>query len=91
MNSRYLRFIQAIVLASLPACAATESTKESPSPTAPPEEQSSVSASEPREETKPVAATAEPTPPDVADAGVDAARPFSSGPIVPPELRVSLA
>jgi hypothetical protein len=94
MNPRYLRFIQAVVLASLPACSAGEDAKESApptAPTAPTEEQSAVSPTEPREDAKPVTAKAEPTPPDVADAGVDAALPFSSGPIVPPELRVGLA
>jgi hypothetical protein len=99
----YLRFVQALVLAAaVPACSsgddpAPPAKGEAPALTgaasggpAAPESPPSAATSAPP--AAPVAETQHPAQPAAhADTGVDAGLPFSSGPIVPPELPASFA
>jgi len=83
----YLRFVKALVLAAaLPACSSGAADGPAPSP-----------AETADTTTAPPSAPAPTANEELADAGtahdggVDADLPFSSGPIVPPELPLELA
>lgn len=93
MNTpRYLRFVKALVLtAAVPACSSDPTTEPPPAKTA--------DSSETAPATEPPAtpgagskiAEAKADAGSTADADVDSGLPFSSGPIVPPELPVGFA
>lgn len=91
----YLRFVQALVLAAaVPACAADEpapptTSAEHAAQTADPTAPSNAEGAPAPAPTH--AAEANAAGPASTDAGVDSSLPFSSGPIVPPELPAALS
>jgi hypothetical protein len=79
----YIRFAQALIIAAVPACTAAVESKNPE-----PETSTAVAASSAKPEGT-AAAQSDAGSADAAhhnDASVDGALPFSSGPIVPPEM-----
>ncbi len=98
----YLRFVQALVLAAaVPACSSGDDPAPAPkgeSPTASATTTATAAPEAPKAAatSAPPAATAMETqrpaqPAPQADTGADSGLPFSSGPIVPPEMPASFA
>lgn len=89
-TQHYLRFAKALVLgAVLPACSAS-STEPTPSKSADSAETTGTSATEPSKaddkNSAPAPVAAQDPKADAGSPDVDAALPFSSGPLCPPEL-----
>ena len=93
MNTpRYLRFVKALVLtAAVPAC--TSATSSEPPPAKTSDSSETAPATEPAVDPGAPAkvADAKADAGSTPDADVDSGLPFSSGPIVPPELPVGFA
>jgi hypothetical protein len=92
----YLRFVQALVLAAtVPACSSADAPAPpttSTEPAAQTAEPATPSSGEPAPAPMHAAqASADAHSATDADAGVDGSLPFSSGPIVPPELPAALS
>ena len=85
-TAHYIRFVQALIIAAIPACTAAVETKN-PEP-----EPATAAVNSARPEGSSAAqADAGADAAAHADASVDGALPFSSGPIVPPELPVGFS